>query len=234
MAAGDSISDGDPLARHALSASELKALMATERSGEAFLAFRDGHGALQLFTVAERGDSSTLGRRAETDLSISWDEEVSGLHAELQHVAGEWTIVDDGLSRNGTYVDGQRVNGRQRLRDGSRIRVGRTTLAYRAAQATGVGETVMAASDRPAISLTDTQRKVLIALCRPYRDGGFGTPATNQQIASEVFLSVDAVKMHLRTLFSKFGLADLAQNQKRTRLAEDALRTGAISHRELV
>jgi pSer/pThr/pTyr-binding forkhead associated (FHA) protein len=233
MAAGDSISDGDPLARHSLSAPELKALMAAERSGDAFLAFRDGQGTLCFFTADARGESSTLGRRPETDLPISWDEEVSGLHAELHHVGGEWTIVDDGLSRNGTYLDGQRVNGRQRLRDGSRIRIGRTTLAYRAAQATGVGETVMAANDGPALSLTDTQRKVLVALCRPYRDGAFGTPATNQQIASEVFLSVDAVKMHLRTLFSKFGLADLPQNQKRARLAEDALRSGAISHREL-
>jgi hypothetical protein len=228
----ESRADGDPLARHSLSASELKALMEAERAGEAFLAFRDGQGQLRFYSAHDRGETSTLGRRTETDLPISWDEEVSGLHAELHHVAGEWTIVDDGLSTNGTYVDGQRITARQRLRDGSRIRVGRTTLAYRAAQMTGVGQTVIA-DRRPPISMTDTQRRVLIALCRPYRDGDFGTPATNQDIASELFLSVDAVKMHLRTLFAKFELGELAQNQKRAKLAERALQSGAVSRREL-
>jgi pSer/pThr/pTyr-binding forkhead associated (FHA) protein len=223
---------GDPLARHSLSASELKQLLAQERAGEAFLAFRDDDGHLRFFAARGRGEISTLGRRAETDLSIPWDGEVSGLHAELHHLGGEWAIVDDGLSTNGTYVEGQRIGGRQRLRDGDRIRVGRTILAFRAAQATGVGQTV-AASSRPAPQLTDMQRRVLTALCRPFRDGGFGTPATNQEIATEVFLSVDAVKMHMRTLFGKFELGDLPQNQKRAKLAEGALQLGVVSRRDL-
>jgi hypothetical protein len=223
---------GDPLARHSLSAAELKELLQAERAGQAFLAYRDGQGRLCLFVGDTRAETSTVGRRAETDLSIPWDGEVSALHAELHHLGGEWAIVDDGLSTNGTYVDGQRIGGRQRLRDGSRIRVGRTVLAFSAAQVTGVGQTVSASSG-PAPQLTDTQRRVLIALCRPYRDGGFGTPSTNQAIAAEVFLSVDAVKMHLRTLFGKFQLADLPQNQKRAKLAETALQLGAITNREL-
>ena len=82
--------------------------------------------------------------------------------------------------------------------------------------------------------LTATQRKVLIALCRPYRDGdSFTSPATNQQIAAELFLSVEAVKMHLRTLFGKFELGELPQNEKRVRLAECVLQFGVISHHEL-
>ncbi len=223
----------DPLARHSLSASELKQLLTAERAGDAFLAFRDEQGALRLFVVApSSGTSSTVGRRTEADLSLSWDSEVSGLHAELHHLGGEWAIVDDGLSTNGTYVNGQRISGRQRLRNEDRVRVGRTVLAYRAAQAALVGETV-SAGDMPRIELTDTQRRVLVALCRPYRDGAFTTPATNQQIADEVFLSVDAVKMHLRALFGKFALAELAQNQKRATLAEKALQFGVISPREL-
>jgi pSer/pThr/pTyr-binding forkhead associated (FHA) protein len=222
----------DPLARHSLSAAELKALIGAERQGEAFLAYRDGDGALRFFAARGRGERSTIGRRGEADLSIGWDGEVSGLHAELHHLGGEWTIVDDGLSTNGTFVDGQRIGGRQRLRDGDRVRVGRTVLVFRAAQATGVGQTVAAASS-PAPQLTDTQRRVLIALCRPLRDGGLTTPATNQEIAGEVFLSTDAVKMHLRTLFGKFELGELPQNQKRVKLAERALRSGAVTRRDL-
>ena len=82
--------------------------------------------------------------------------------------------------------------------------------------------------------LSDTQRRILVALCRPFRDGNqYATPATNQQVADEVFLSLDAVKGHLRALFEKFGIADLPQNQKRVRLVELALRNGVISVREL-
>ena len=206
--------------------------MAAERVGAAFLAYRDEGGGLCFFSPEERDGASTVGRRAEANLCLSWDSQVSGLHAELQHVGGEWTIVDDGLSRNGTYVDERRVAGRQRLQDGSRVRVGRTVLAYRAAQATAIGETVVASS-APRVQLTDTQRSVLVALCRPYRDNDFATPATNQEIATEVFLSVDAVKMHLRTLFGKFALGDLPQNQKRARLAESALQSGAVARHEL-
>ena len=84
------------------------------------------------------------------------------------------------------------------------------------------------------ITLTDTQRKILIALSRPFREGShYATPATNQQIADEVFLSLDSVKGHLRALFEKFGIGDLPQNQKRVRLVELALRHGVISVRDL-
>jgi hypothetical protein len=73
----------------------------------------------------------------------------------------------------------------------------------------------------PAVALTDTQLRILEALCRPALGGNrYATPATNQEIAEEVFLSVDAVKAHLRTLYRKFGIEDLAHNQKRARLFE--------------
>jgi len=71
------------------------------------------------------------------------------------------------------------------------------------------------------MELTDTQHRILVALCRPVGDGGgFATPATNQQIADEVYLSVDAVKAHLRTLYRKFEIEELPHNQKRARLVE--------------
>jgi DNA-binding NarL/FixJ family response regulator len=115
-----------------------------------------------------------------------------------------------------------------------RIRIGHTVLVYNHARSAPLEETETA-GDRPALpQLTDTQRRVLIALCRPYRDGAnFATPASNQQIAGEVFLSVAAVKMHLRTLFNRFELGELPQNQKRTRLAECVLQFGLISQRDL-
>jgi DNA-binding NarL/FixJ family response regulator len=92
------------------------------------------------------------------------------------------------------------------------------------------------ASAHPASlpKLTDTQRRVLIALCRPYQDAGsFATPASNREIAGELFLTVDAVKMHLRSLFARLELTGLPQNQKRARLAECALRLGLVTQRDL-
>ena len=98
--------DADPLARHSLTPPELKELLAIERRGGAFLAFRDEQADLRFFAVgggdATRDATSTVGRRAGMDLPLAWDSEVSGLHAELRHVGGEWAIVDDGLSTNGT------------------------------------------------------------------------------------------------------------------------------------
>lgn len=227
--------DRDPLARHSLSPSELQELLGIEREGQSFLAFRDQDGRLGFFHAGRGEETRRLGRRPEMDLSISWDSEVSGLHAELRGFGGEWVIVDDGLSTNGTFVNDRRISGRKRLRDGDRIRIGHTILAYKAGGNASPQETVAAAGEGPALGeLTDTQRRVLIALCRPYRDGGsFATPATNQQIADEVFLGVDAVKMHLRRLFAKFELADIPQNEKRARLAESVLQFGVISERDL-
>ncbi len=75
---------------------------------------------------------------------------------------------------------------------------------------------------------------MLVALCRPFKDGAaFATPPTNQQIADELHLSVDAVKTHMRALFEKLEVGDLPQNQKRVALVERALHSGAISKSDL-
>ena len=90
-------------------------------------------------------------------------------------------------------------------------------------------------SELPAVArISDAQRRVLVALCRPYATGdGFAVPATNQQVADELFLSVDAVKSHLRALFEKFGIGDVPQNRKRALLVERALTTGMVGERDL-
>ena len=67
---------------------------------------------------------------------------MSRLHAELEQRAGEWTISDDGLSQNGTWVNGLRLAGRRRLNDGDLVRVGRTMFAFCAGSTEGVGPTL--------------------------------------------------------------------------------------------
>jgi FHA domain len=219
----------DPLP--AQSGGELKDRLDAERRNRPFLILRDHEGTQ---VIRELGDAERLavGRGEEVGLHLD-DPEVSLLHAELERIGGDWVLVDDGLSRNGSFVNAERVSGRRRLRDGDALRFGQTLVIFRAPGAPAAA--TVAAGDTPdAASITDTQRAILVALCRPYRDGSeFATPAANRRIAEEVFLSIDAVKAHLRALFEKFDVADLPQNQKRVRLAELALRSGVISPRDL-
>ena len=101
--------------------------------GAAFLVYRDGGGMQQLFPLEESAVRLTIGRGSATDLWLAWDEEVSRVHAELERVGDDWCVVDDGLSANGTFCNGERVERRRRLRDGDVLRLGSTELTYRAA-----------------------------------------------------------------------------------------------------
>jgi pSer/pThr/pTyr-binding forkhead associated (FHA) protein len=219
---------------HAATASELKAQIEAARGGQPFLVFRDGLGHHRIVVLDAATERYTVGRRSSATISLAWDEEVSRLHAELVAVGEDWTVVDDGLSVNGSFVNGEPIRGRRRLRDGDTLRFGSTVLVFRDPRQ---GESrATAASDRPlpATSLTEAQRRVLTALCRPYKHAtGLTTPATNDQIARELFLTTDAVKKHLRTLFEKFEVEHLPQNQKRVRLVERAFSSGTISDGDL-
>ena len=156
------------------------------------------------------------------------------MRAELERLGDEWTASDDGPSRNGSFVNGQRISGRHRLRDGDVLRVGRTQIAYRVPEAPSDSNPTAVAGSRPELpTLSSTQRAVLTALCRPYKVTELATPATNKQIADELYLSVDAVKAHLRTLFGYFGVDHLPQNQKRSYLAMRALQDGVVARRDL-
>ena len=211
------------------SATELKRQIELEREAEPFLVLRPPAGEQVLVPLAGR-ERVSIGRDAGVDVPLDGDEQVSRVHAELELVAGSWVVRDDGLSTNGTFVNDDRVGSRRRLADRDLILIGGTGVLFRdPALAERPSETVAAPSEVSAQPLTDAQRKVLIELCRPYAAGGqFATPATNREIGERVFLSVDAVKGHLRVLFERYGLSDLPQNEKRVRLAERALRTGSI------
>jgi FHA domain len=215
-------------ALHRSTPAELKARLEAERRGIPFLLLFNGAGRQVLHELHEQ---STVGRGADCDVSLGWDREVSRLHAQLERVGAHWVLVDDGLSRNGSFVNGERVVGRRALRDGDRLVFGETPVIYRASDS-GASSTIGVMTSPAAVNLTATQRQILVALCRPVRDSAFATPLTNKEIAEEVSLSVDAVKAHLRTLFERFGLADLPQNQKRARLAALALLQGIVTQRD--
>jgi hypothetical protein len=149
-------------------------------------------------------------------------------------VGDDWALVDDGLSRNGSFVNGLRITGRRRLMDGDTLRIGKTVLVYCDPER-GKSRTTAGQDKHPtAESVSDAQRRVLVALCRPYKgSAGFAAPASNRQIAEELVISLDAVKTHLRALFYMFGISHLPQNQKRARLVERAFSAGFVTERDL-
>jgi pSer/pThr/pTyr-binding forkhead associated (FHA) protein len=176
----------------------------------------------------------TIGRRPSNPIGLAWDTNVSRVHAQLERVGDSWTVADDGLSRNGTWVNGERLTGRRRLIDGDVVRCGDTMIAF-CDPARGESRVTDTQEETPLVAaISDAQRRVLHALCRPYKDAnGFAAPASNKQIADELFIGVDAVKTHMRSLFYAFGVGHLPQNQKRARLVERAFRSGAVSERDL-
>src|SRR5690348_4736923 len=110
---------------------EEQAALAEAASGTSpFVVLRDAVGH-QVIVFLDDDRPRTIGRRPAADISLRWDRQVSRLHAELRCLAGEWTIVDDGLSQNGTYVNEVRLVGRRRLLDGDSVLVGRTRLTFR-------------------------------------------------------------------------------------------------------
>jgi hypothetical protein len=224
-----------PIAPHSSSPAEIKERLEAERRGSPFVVYRDGGGNQRMFELsADEGEAVNIGRRPSNEIPLGWDLEVSRVHAQLERVGDYWTLVDDGLSRNGSFVNGMRITGRRRLIDGDTVRIGKTMLVYCDPER-GKSRTTGGQEEHPtADSVSDAQRRVLVALCRPYKNsGGFAAPASNQQIADELVISVDAVKTHLRALFYVFGVNHLPQNQKRARLAERAFSTGLVSARDL-
>jgi pSer/pThr/pTyr-binding forkhead associated (FHA) protein len=210
---------------------ELKQVIAAERTGRPFLVWRTDEGEQRLLLLDQQRWRVTIGRDPAADIPLPWDAEVSRTHALLEQVGRGWTLVDDGLSRNGSFVNGVRVIGRRRLRDKDRMVFGATAVAYR--ETSGTTTQTASAIDAPAtIPLTPMQRKVLIALCRPVHDSASAIPATNRQIAEDVYLTVDAVKAHLRVLFERYGLSALPQNEKRARLVTSVLDAGVLAPRD--
>ena len=69
----------------------------------------------------------TVGRGGQNDLVLTDDEFASARHARIE-LRGDGVWVQDLESTNGTFVNGARVAGAQRLDDGDVVRVGATDL----------------------------------------------------------------------------------------------------------
>jgi pSer/pThr/pTyr-binding forkhead associated (FHA) protein len=223
--AGAQATGGSPL--------DLRARVEAERRGTPHLILRRPDGTQQILDLSAAGERVAIGRSGAAEVAIDWDPEVSRVHAQLERLADRWAISDDGLSMNGTYVNHERVWARRSLADGDVIRLGETYVVFRN-PGVPTQKTTAPTPNGPAVTITPAQRRVLVALCRPFAGGRiFATPASNNEISEELHLSVDAVKGHVRLLFRAFGVEKVERERRRTALAERAFETGTVKWSDL-
>jgi pSer/pThr/pTyr-binding forkhead associated (FHA) protein len=186
-----------------------------------FLLFSDSEGEEHRLVL--NAGALTVGRRDEADLSLPWDPEVSRLHCELELKAGVWTIADDGLSQNGTFVNGIKVGGRRRLRDGDMVQVGKTTLTFCQPGRRGTIVTLVPGALAAIGQLSDQQRRVIAALCSGEED-----PLDDAEISAVTGVPEDQVHVELLALARAFGLDDVPEEEWRPELAALARHTGML------
>jgi hypothetical protein len=176
------------------------------------------------------GERVTIGYSDSNDISVPFDRTVSHVHAVLERVAGQWYVRDLG-SRNGTYVNGDRIWGDRPVKPGDEIRIGVVRFVARGEPTMDVDDATVGVEPSPY--LTRREREVLVALCRPMVSGDvFREPASIRQMASELVVSEAAVKQHLMRLYDKFGIVE--REGRRARLANEAIRRGAVSTAEIL
>jgi FHA domain-containing protein len=111
---------------------ELERQRLAEAHGDPYLLYRNPHGALQVLSLPGSWEQVHIGRSMSAEISLHWDPEVSTVHAQVERLGDDWVLIDDGLSRNGSFVNGERMVGRRRLDDGDELRFGQTPVTFHA------------------------------------------------------------------------------------------------------
>jgi hypothetical protein len=99
-------------------------------SGSALLVVRRGPNVGARFLLD--ADLTTVGRHPEADIFLD-DVTVSRRHAEFLRSGRGFEVKDLG-SLNGTYLDGNRIDGTARLLDGAEVQVGKFRLTFYASR----------------------------------------------------------------------------------------------------
>ena len=183
----------------------------------------------QLITLG--GERVTVGKSSTNLVSLNHDSTVSRVHAVLENLGFAWSIRDVG-SRNGTYLNGEKISAERVLRSGDELRVGKSRLIFWEVQegdeTTGGEETISAAPAQLPPPLTRRELEVLVVLCRPLvSDDPFPAAASVRRMAQELFVTEAAIKQHLQNLYDKFAIPP--EGERRVRLANEAIRRGAVT-----
>jgi hypothetical protein len=183
-----------------------------------FLRVEDGGEVVLL-----RGEVTTVGRGRGVDIRLE-DPSVSRLHAELVRRGPYVYVVDLGLSRNGTRVNGRPI-ARRVLIEGDVLSFGSARCRIGGLPQEDLEEAELRRASAP--DLTRREVDVLTALCRPaLSDEAFAMPATAHEIATDLVVTEAAVKQHLLRLYQKFRVPE--GPNRRTRLANEVVALGLV------
>ncbi|RZT18338.1 FHA domain-containing protein [Mycobacterium sp. BK558] len=196
---------------------------------------------LEVFTPTGRelvplaGQRVTLGKASGNAIALEHDATVSRLHAVFENLGAAWSIRDMG-SRNGTYLNGEKITAERVLHSGDEVRVGKSRLIFWMVRESADGgrdeATVSAQPVEGPPRLTRREYDVLVVLCRPLvSDDPFPEPASVRAMAGELYVTEAAVKQHLQNLYDKFAIP--SEGDRRVRLANEALRRGAVTLAQL-
>ena len=166
-----------------------------------------------------RPEITTIGRGRGVDVRLA-DPSVSRLHAELVRRGPYLYVVDLGLSRNGTRVNGRPI-ARRVLDDGDVVSFGAARCRVGGVPREDfTPEVELRRAAAP--ELTRREVDVLTSLCRPaLSDEAFVAPATAREIADDLVVTEAAVKQHLLRLYQKFRIPEGIT--RRTRLANEVV-----------
>jgi hypothetical protein len=183
----------------------------------------------ELFELS--GQRVTIGNASTNLVSLNHDATVSRLHAVLENLGFAWSIRDVG-SRNGTYLNGEKISAERVLRSGDELRVGKSRLVFlevkEGDETTASEATISAAPTQLPPRLTRRELEVLVVLCRPLvSDDPFPEAVSVRQMAQELFVTEAAIKQHLQNLYDKFAIPP--EGERRVRLANEAIRRGAVT-----
>lgn len=164
---------------------------------------------------------TTVGRGTHVDVRLE-DPSVSLLHAELVRRGPYVYVMDLGLSRNGTRVNGRLV-ARRLLADGDAMSFGTARCRISGIATDENHEAEQLRSSAP--ELTRREVDVISSLCRPaLSEDAFVAPATAREIAADLVVTEAAVKQHLLRLYTKLRIPEGAN--RRIRLANEVIALG--------
>jgi pSer/pThr/pTyr-binding forkhead associated (FHA) protein len=158
--------EGPPVAR---ATHELTLEAEVRAEGRPYVRFRDGV-LFRALSLSPSASPIDIGRIDACPVRIQSDPLVSRRHAQLVFGAGWWSI-EDAASHNGTFIGDRRIPGETILKDGACFRVGDTVLSVHLPES-GIDQTTLAESAEPRLlDPNPIQRKVLVALARPWLAG---------------------------------------------------------------
>lgn len=164
---------------------------------------------------------TTVGRGNHVDVRLE-DPSVSLLHAELVRRGPYVYVMDLGLSRNGTRVNGRLV-ARRLLSDGDALSFGSARCRISGIATDEHHEPEQLRSSAP--ELTRREMDVISSLCRPaLSEDAFVAPATAREIAADLVVTEAAVKQHLLRLYTKLRIPE--GTNRRIRLANEVIALG--------